>query len=461
MIELVVTLLVSGLLSHFLFIELPQPPCASSRGSVRAIGVVARGKLPSMGTFPPVSPLRAVSSESVSSAHVSSARVASARVASARGSSAHVSSTRVSSVSTTPGLCPVEASPEAARVQKEFRIFDRTLAALLLLLGAPLFVAVSLLILLAEGRPIFYRGTRLGRNRSRFNIIKFRTLGVGAQTKVGGRLLSAEDQLEIPFGKALRACRLDELPQLFNILTGDMNFWGPLPERPEVYLEQCVQLDGYDRRFRVTPGLIGVSQLFTPHKTPKRLRVRLDNGTVTEPPGTMQQFRLITFTMVCALRTVLASAASWMGEDLIARRILRRERHRRVLKRVAPRGATLSQDFDPSETPRSPTPVQIVDLNENHMRVRCSGALPWPRTCRARLRLQVRRKGRLRQQSARCVVSVKEIRAASTARENESGPHDYVLQYYSEGTYSEYVLHQYFLKNSLATPARFVGKRLR
>ena len=365
---------------------------------------------------------------------------------------------------------------------REFRIFDRSLAAFLLLVGSPLFLAVGFVVLVADGRPIFYRGTRLGRGRARFDIWKFRTLRRGAQAQVGGRVLSAKDRLEIPFGKALRSCRLDELPQLINIVRGEMNFWGPRPERPEVYLEQCVQLDGYDRRFRVSPGLIGVSQLFTPHKTPKRLRVRLDNGTLSEPPSTLRQIRIIGYTMLCTLRTLLSSTVAWLKEDLVSHRLLGRDRRRRALKRVTPPGAV----FDPiptaiagalaSDSTSAPgdqfelspshevfkadeasiaqgrESFEVVDLNESHCRVRYFGTSPLPSTGRAHLRLRVRRNGRLRVQSARCNVALEATRPGSRADE-------FVFAYDPDGCYSEYVLHQYFLKNSLATPARFVGKR--
>ena len=101
---------------------------------------------------------------------------------------------------------------------------------------------------------------------------KFRTLPVGAQKKIGSKLLSFR-HCKLPFfSKFLRDTRLDELPQLFNIMKGEMDFLGPRPLRPEIYDHMCKGITNYDLRFNVRPGLVGYSQLFTPHSSPKRIR---------------------------------------------------------------------------------------------------------------------------------------------------------------------------------------------
>jgi lipopolysaccharide/colanic/teichoic acid biosynthesis glycosyltransferase len=335
-------------------------------------------------------------------------------------------------------------------------VLERILAGILLMVAAPLLLAVGLIVWIADGRPVFYRGSRLGRNRKKFTIYKFRTLRRGAQKVVGGRLVSDSDGLTIPFGRALRACRFDELPQLLNIVRGEMRFWGPRPERPEVYRAQCSQLEGYDHRFRVAPGLVGISQLFTPHQTPKRFRVKLDNRALETPPGVARQTRIITYTAFCALRTVSASSWMWLREDVVGGKLLRRHKGCRTMKRVRPRNATFRLDPTPGIGASSglESVADIVDLNELYLRVRSVRNLSMASTCDVRLRVPIRRNGRVRHRSARCIVSLKDARL---------GPNscDYVFRYEPRDSYSEYVVHQYFLGNSLATPARFVGSHVK
>ena len=177
------------------------------------------------------------------------------------------------------------------------------IALLLLVVTLPLWAVVGALVWISDGRPIFYRGTRLGRERRPFTIWKFRTLRCGAQQVIGSRLLADRHGLTIRGGRVLRACRLDELPQLLNIVRGEMNFWGPRPERPEVYEAKCREIPGYEQRFRVAPGLVGLSQLFTPHNTPKALRVRLDNAMLRRAPSLARQVRIVAYTAMCALAT--------------------------------------------------------------------------------------------------------------------------------------------------------------
>lgn len=156
-------------------------------------------------------------------------------------------------------------------------LFSVPTATLLVAVTLPFFLLIPLMILIQDGRPVFYKGTRLGRNKKPFEMYKFRTLIKDAEKKVGGRVLSSQDRLETASGRILRETRLDELPQLINVIRGDMGLVGPRPERPAVYEAQCKAIPGYDKRFAVKPGIIGYSQLFTPHSTPKKARALLDN----------------------------------------------------------------------------------------------------------------------------------------------------------------------------------------
>ncbi len=115
------------------------------------------------------------------------------------------------------------------------RIFDFILAAAGLLVFAPLFILISLAILVTMGFPVFFTQTRIGRHGKPFRIIKFRSMITDADKK-GLSITRGGDPRITPLGKSLRKTKLDELPQLINVLCGQMSFVGPRPETPE-YVE--------------------------------------------------------------------------------------------------------------------------------------------------------------------------------------------------------------------------------
>jgi len=155
---------------------------------------------------------------------------------------------------------------------------DALLALFILILTSPLFILLAFLIKLDDGGSIFYRGVRYGHGKRIFTIYKFRTLIPNAEVIIGSRLLQSGEGLETRLGKFMRDTRIDELPQLFNILNGSMAFIGPRPERPAIYANLCRDIKGYDKRFAVKPGIFGYSQLFTPHGTSRRMRAYIDNN---------------------------------------------------------------------------------------------------------------------------------------------------------------------------------------
>jgi lipopolysaccharide/colanic/teichoic acid biosynthesis glycosyltransferase len=135
------------------------------------------------------------------------------------------------------------------------RPFDVIFAAAGLLALAPLFVLLALLVLLSDGRPVFFGQTRVGKNGRLFRIWKFRTMRAGA----AGRLVTAAgDSRVTKVGAFLRHFKLDELPQLFNVLRGDMSLVGPRPEVP-----QYVQLGAplWQAVLRVRPGITDLATL--------------------------------------------------------------------------------------------------------------------------------------------------------------------------------------------------------
>lgn len=153
---------------------------------------------------------------------------------------------------------------------------------LIMLLSGPAILIVGLiyvefLIVHKKSFSFFYKGERLGRDKNPFQIYKIRTLKPGSAEKLKGKVLPINNDLELPFGNFLRQTRLDELPQFINIFKGEMSFFGPRPVRREIYIENRGKIVGYEKRFRIKPGLLGPSQIILPHSAPKKMRARINN----------------------------------------------------------------------------------------------------------------------------------------------------------------------------------------
>ena len=150
------------------------------------------------------------------------------------------------------------------RVDRRLRVFDLGIASVSLLVLAPLAGLIAIAIRLSSGPPVLYRGDRVGRNGSVFTMRKFRTLRPGAESRLGqwyGAELDRRTPAEVTgLGRWLRASQLDEVPQLWNVLRGDMSIVGPRPIRPRFFQELCEEIPAYWQRLVVRPGLTGFAQ---------------------------------------------------------------------------------------------------------------------------------------------------------------------------------------------------------
>jgi exopolysaccharide biosynthesis polyprenyl glycosylphosphotransferase len=129
------------------------------------------------------------------------------------------------------------------------------------IIGLPLMVAVALAVKLFSKGPVFYRQTRVGRGGVPFTLYKFRSMYPDAEVKSGAVWATKDDPRVTPIGRWLRKLRLDEMPQLFNVIRGDMSLVGPRPERPEFVQMLQEKIPYYRQRSCVKPGVTGWAQI--------------------------------------------------------------------------------------------------------------------------------------------------------------------------------------------------------
>ena len=150
------------------------------------------------------------------------------------------------------------------RVDVALRGLDLLIAGSALILLSPLLGLLALATLVTSGRPVLYRGERVGRAGHVFTMYKLRTLRPGAEARLGntyGEELSRRTEEEVTMvGKAARLTHIDEVPQLFNVIRGDMSMVGPRPVRPAFFNRLCEEIPQYWQRLVVRPGVTGFAQ---------------------------------------------------------------------------------------------------------------------------------------------------------------------------------------------------------
>src|ERR1043166_6395411 len=173
-------------------------------------------------------------------------------------------------------LIEVTPDPLAGSASAAKRVFDLCLAAVLGLLALPIMLLVALAVALTSQGPVLFRQRRVGKDRHPFTMVKFRTMHADAEGETGPVLATENDPRVTWLGRYLRAARLDELPQLWNVLRGDMSFVGPRPERPEFVPDFERDIHGYAERFRIRPGLTGYAQVNGEYHTSAATKLKYD-----------------------------------------------------------------------------------------------------------------------------------------------------------------------------------------
>ncbi len=166
----------------------------------------------------------------------------------------------------------------ALRVEQRFikRTIDLVCAILLVIITSPIMLITALIIKLSDGGPVFYKQVRCTLNNKEFHIVKFRSMRVDAEKDGVARLASKGDPRITPFGRFIRKVRIDELPQLFNIIKGDMSFIGPRPERPEIIEQYMEDMPEFAFRTKVKAGLAGYAQVYGKYNTTPYDKLKLD-----------------------------------------------------------------------------------------------------------------------------------------------------------------------------------------
>lgn len=164
-------------------------------------------------------------------------------------------------------------APEYLFVKRAIDIVASLIAIIIL---SPFMLVTALAIKIYDRGPVLYKQTRLTRNHKEFKVLKFRSMRVDAEKDGVARLSTEHDSRITPIGKIIRKIRFDELPQLFNILKGDMTIVGPRPERPEIAAQYEKEIPSFGLRLQVKAGLTGYAQIYGKYNTEPYDKLKMD-----------------------------------------------------------------------------------------------------------------------------------------------------------------------------------------
>lgn len=176
------------------------------------------------------------------------------------------------------------------------RLIDIVCSLILLVLASPFMLITAIAIKLYDGGPVLYKQVRCTMNQRQFYIMKFRSMRTDAEKDGIARLAQKNDSRITPIGKFIRKCRIDELPQLINILKGDMSFIGPRPERPEIIAQYMEVMPEFAYRMKVKAGLAGFAQVYGKYNTTPYDKLKLDL-TYIENYSTWLDLKLMMLTI--------------------------------------------------------------------------------------------------------------------------------------------------------------------
>ena len=168
------------------------------------------------------------------------------------------------------------------------------------MLTSPIMLMTAVAIKVYDHGDVFFKQNRLTKDGKVFKIYKFRSMIMNAEKKTGAILAKQGDSRITPVGRFIRKCRIDELPQLFNILKGDMTFVGPRPERPELFDEIVKDIPEFRYRLTVKAGLTGYAQIYGKYNTSMRDKLLLDIYYI-ENYSLISDIRLMVMTLKVVL----------------------------------------------------------------------------------------------------------------------------------------------------------------
>ena len=326
------------------------------------------------------------------------------------------------------------------------RWFNLFVSLVVVILCLPLYILIGLAVKLTDRGPILHKCQRLGINKVPFYMYKFRTLAVGADQIIGADLLDQRSNIHqnliTSIGYFLRETRLDELPQFINVILGDMDMIGPRPVRPAVYEKFCQGIKGYDNRFKVKPGVIGSSQLFTPHGTPKRIRAYIDNLFLKKKQVLIWDVSLVFYSLFILAIKLCKKVSFYFYDYIIKVKVLRLyKRERRVYERSNLKDAYVYVDGNDEQKGR------LVDINTEAILMSSNNDID-PKNNDFLLRLEVLKSlgaSKNKRHIAYCKGDIyKKI-------EIDGNPckFRYIIKFKSTSRFNNYMIHQYFLSESI------------